>query len=258
MRFPNLFQSLCSLIFFFVLQIICKSIIKLPQYGTLKDLISYLIPALITLGSLALMNRKEVISIDSITIKKVRLDDLVLSVGIAIFCLFTPLLNQFSHFNKEIVNQTYESVLEVPVDIFVFFSMVIFAPIFEEIFFRGIIFSGLQKNYSTIWALIISSLLFGVLHVNIINSFILGLFWAWLYYKTNNITLCVISHSICNFLGFLLRAYVQDGKDTLGLDRGKDHSIIISITMLIIAGLLFFVLSKRLKNRIEEETVHTI
>ncbi len=52
----------------------------------------------------------------------------------------------------------------VPGDFYVFLTMVIVAPVFEELLFRGIIFRGLKENYPSFWAFTISALFFGLLH----------------------------------------------------------------------------------------------
>ena len=49
---------------------------------------------------------------------------------------------------------------------FSFLSIVIAAPILEELIFRGIILDGLLKKYSPINSILISSVLFGLVHLN--------------------------------------------------------------------------------------------
>ncbi len=79
----------------------------------------------------------------------------------------------------------------------------IMAPLTEEIFFRGIILRGLQRNYPDRYAIFISAILFGMLHINVwqmIPAFLMGLFLGWIYVLTRNIWLSVIIHSIQNTL----------------------------------------------------------
>lgn len=44
--------------------------------------------------------------------------------------------------------------------------MVIAAPVLEELIFRGMMLEGLLKKYSPVTSIIISSILFGVAHLN--------------------------------------------------------------------------------------------
>lgn len=60
----------------------------------------------------------------------------------------------------------YMSQLAQP-NVFAFLTVVIAAPILEEILFRGVILQGLLKNYLPAKAIIWSSVIFGVAHMNI-------------------------------------------------------------------------------------------
>lgn len=82
--------------------------------------------------------------------------------------------------------------------IVVVISIIIVAPIFEEILIRGIILEGFLNKYKASTAIIVSSLIFGIIHLNIpqfINSTLLGLFLAIIYYKTKSLILCIVSHA---------------------------------------------------------------
>jgi membrane protease YdiL (CAAX protease family) len=92
----------------------------------------------------------------------------------------------------------------------------IVAPIVEELMFRGIILDGLRvHNYKVGTAVFASSLLFGLVHwdpINSIQTFLLGLFLCWLRISTGSLMLCVISHSVFNVAPFILikmNAHVQ-------------------------------------------------
>ncbi|GAF02827.1 CPBP family intramembrane glutamic endopeptidase [Saccharicrinis fermentans] len=89
---------------------------------------------------------------------------------------------------------------------FSFASFVIAAPIFEELIFRGVMLDGLLKRYSPNKSIFISSLIFGIVHLNpwqFITAFGIGLFMGWVYYKTRNLSLCIIMHFTNNLLAFL-------------------------------------------------------
>lgn len=90
--------------------------------------------------------------------------------------------------------------------VYAFITIVIAAPILEELIFRGIILNGLLKSYSPLKSIIISSLLFGLVHLNpwqFIGTFILGILSGWVYFKTKKITLPIIIHMTNNSLAFL-------------------------------------------------------
>jgi membrane protease YdiL (CAAX protease family) len=88
--------------------------------------------------------------------------------------------------------------------------MVILPGFLEEMFFRGVILDGLSKNYSRRKAIIVSSLLFGIVHLNpwqFCGGFIIGLIAAWLCLRTNSIVLGIYIHMFNNLLYTIAARY---------------------------------------------------
>jgi len=86
-------------------------------------------------------------------------------------------------------------------------ALIIIAPIGEELVFRGFIYKGFRKSFGVFVAVILSSLLFGVVHgqINIaIDTFCLGIFLCYLYEKTDSIWVPIVLHSIKNGIAFYL------------------------------------------------------
>lgn len=80
-------------------------------------------------------------------------------------------------------------------------SVVIMAPIAEEIFFRGVVFNALLREGGRRWAYLGSAALFGVIHlelVAIVPLFLLGLALAWIYERTNNLLAPIAMHATVN------------------------------------------------------------
>jgi len=83
-------------------------------------------------------------------------------------------------------------------------SMIIIAPIIEEIVFRGIIFNHLKRNYSILSAIIVQAMIFAVAHGNIsqgLSAFLLGIILVLAYMCYNSIFASIILHIIFNLLG---------------------------------------------------------
>jgi len=73
----------------------------------------------------------------------------------------------------------------------------------EELLFRGLILDGLSRNYSKRKAIIVSALLFGLIHFNpwqFLLGFIIGIFLAWICIETKSILLCIYIHFLNNTL----------------------------------------------------------
>lgn len=85
-----------------------------------------------------------------------------------------------------------------------FFSMVLLAPFYEEIVFRGLILNRWVHKWSITRAIILSSLLFALFHpLDIIGAFIFGLVLAVQYLKTKNMIITVMGHGFYNGILFL-------------------------------------------------------
>lgn len=96
--------------------------------------------------------------------------------------------------------------------VFTFILMVIAAPVLEEFIFRGIILDGLLKRYSPTKSILVSSLLFGLVHLNpwqFVTGFIIGIFSGWVYYRTRSLSFSIIIHAAVNLTGFLMRFFID-------------------------------------------------
>lgn len=90
--------------------------------------------------------------------------------------------------------------------ILVFLATCVVAPVFEELFFRGLILRGLLKNIKPWLAILLSAFLFAVFHFNIwqgLGAFILGIMMGWVLYKTGSLYLAIFAHFVNNFIVLL-------------------------------------------------------
>ena len=88
-----------------------------------------------------------------------------------------------------------------------FLSVCVFAPLFEEWMCRGVILRSLLLKIRPVWAVIISALVFALIHGNIwqgVNAFALGLLLGYVYYKTGSLKLTILMHFTNNFISLLL------------------------------------------------------
>jgi membrane protease YdiL (CAAX protease family) len=104
------------------------------------------------------------------------------------------------------LEDTFDSIMVEQLFIFSIILIVIIPTITEEMLFRGIIISGFKENYSEKKTIIVSALLFGLIHLNpwqFVSAFIIGLFSAWLCLRTKSILLCLYIHFFNNLLGLM-------------------------------------------------------
>jgi membrane protease YdiL (CAAX protease family) len=80
----------------------------------------------------------------------------------------------------------------------------VFAPIFEEIAFRGLLFATLRQRLSFAPAALVSAALFAAAHgyglIGFLSVLWSGILWAWVYEKTGSLLPGMIAHAVNNLL----------------------------------------------------------
>lgn len=94
-------------------------------------------------------------------------------------------------------------------------SAVLIAPVFEELFFRGMVFPAIAKRLG-LWAgIVLSAVVFGFVHVNQAEDLLgggllllrlvpLGILFGWLYHWRGTIVVPIIVHSLFNTASVVL------------------------------------------------------
>lgn len=112
----------------------------------------------------------------------------------------------------------FEGIMREPLG---YMAIGIFAPVVEEIVFRGAILRILLGLFSRSWhwvAIIFSALIFGAIHLNLaqgLHAFVIGLLLGWMYYRTSSVVPGILLHWINNtvaYLMFHLMPQFGDGK----------------------------------------------
>lgn len=115
--------------------------------------------------------------------------------------------------NNDYINTTLET-LETMLNynstfeyLVLFASVVIIAPILEELLFRGILFSETKKYLNVTASMVINGLCFAIYHMNIIqgiNTFFMGMVLSYVYYYRRNIKEAIAIHMINNFIAMVM------------------------------------------------------
>ena len=150
----------------------------------------------------------------------------ILSIGMIyyIICFIFDnafLFNFFKYFNDILSGKKNITIYDILIlekslwpcfEPFMFIATVIISPIFEEILYRGLMYNKLKEISNAFIAILISSILFALLHIpgygfNIkIFCFVLdGILLTYCYEKTDNIYVPILVHSINNFFIFLFK-----------------------------------------------------
>ena len=96
-------------------------------------------------------------------------------------------------------------------------SVVVCAPVLEEILFRGLVFESCRERFGSGAAVLVSALLFGLVHgvpVQIINAFVVGLIFGYVYLRTGSLLSVILLHVVNNGIAYISLAFFGDAADT--------------------------------------------
>lgn len=115
----------------------------------------------------------------------------------------------------------YSSICRGLGAVFMVLNLLIIAPISEELALRGIVYTRVEKTTNAAVAIIISSLLFGLMHIAaggiilIIGAILMGAVFGLIFYKTNSLFICFIAHSVANLPDFILSGHPSFSNEML-------------------------------------------
>ena len=183
----------------------------------------------------------------------------ILSIGMIYYIIYfifdnAFLFNFFKYFNDILSGKKNITIYDILIlekslkprfEPFMLIGSVIFGPIFEEILYRGLMYNKLKEISNAFIGVLISSILFALLHIpkygfgiNTFFLFLVGILLAYCYEKTNNIYVPIFVHSINNFFIFLFN-YVYF------------YFLIVIYFIIFIAGIIITIqeIKKHLKAR---------
>ncbi len=92
-----------------------------------------------------------------------------------------------------------------------FLEAVIIAPLVEELTFRGLVLRRLAARWGSTTAIIVSSVVFGALHVDIVvQTTIAGLAMALLYVRSQSLIVPIMVHMVNNLIACMLTWYYPE------------------------------------------------
>jgi membrane protease YdiL (CAAX protease family) len=131
-------------------------------------------------------------------------------LAILVYGVFSAIFGALVHPEQEDVADNLGYDASTLGNIAIFVLIVIAAPLSEEIFFRGFMFSGIRNRRGFILAALISSVVWGALHFTggdtwtaVIQLSFFGLVLCWLYEKTGSIRPTIAIHALNNLIAFI-------------------------------------------------------
>lgn len=140
-----------------------------------------------------------------------------------------------------------EQMKELSNNILGVLSIAVFAPLLEEVLFRGAIQGYLMRKLKSPWvAIIIASLIFGVIHMNPVQIFyatMLGFVFGWIYYRTGSLIPVIIGHVLNNSLAAV--SMLMGVEEEQSMEIGLNNEIAIVVVATIFSVVLAIMINKK-------------
>lgn len=227
------FRLMVFLVIFIAMQIIAAIIVTPLPFGddiALQRLITYAVS--MTLTIVALKGYKHFITPAPEPIKCSRLgfNPIVTLFGVVVLVAISVVLFPFER-HMPADSRVFDD------SVWTLINVVIVAPIFEEIIFRGKLYNILRVSSSPIVAVLLSSTIFGIIHfepVVFISGILSGLLFSYAYIRTRSIFAPVLLHMCNNALAYALTILSYGERPLLDLVESDAYNFIIYYVSIII------------------------
>jgi len=157
--------------------------------------------------------------------------------------LFPKLFDSFINAPNILENLSFS---ENPVAyILLFISVVLLAPVVEEIVFRGILFNLLNKKRGLIFSMVVSSLFFGVLHAEtMVPTAVIGFVLCFIYQKTGSLKLSMAGHMFNNLVAFMLPLLIGNMAP-----ESNEYIVLNAVLFISYTGITLYFISYMVKNK---------
>ena len=155
-----------------------------------------------------------------------------------------------------------------PEGIFTAITVIVLAPIFEEMVFRARLYNILSRNTSPLMSASLTALAFGVVHLEpmvIIEALFVGVVLSYFYLSKRSIITPIILHACNNAFGYALVVLSYRGESLrtlIGKSANMYLSIYILCLMIVIVGAVvvirFFIKEKQRARGVECQDMETI
>ncbi len=149
---------------------------------------------------------------DYLNIKIPKLKNIIIWTSIlTVFITIGELLPRyFEAFETDFMAHAYKTAKSLPL---LYLSVGIIGPVFEELFFRGFLFKGLERSkIGGIGAVVVTSLIFAFIHTQYNFAILLllipvGLILGFARLKTGNLVIPIILHAINNIASIVITVF---------------------------------------------------
>lgn len=132
-------------------------------------------------------------------------------------------------------------------------TVVVMAPLFEEVIFRGVLLESTRAKYGVMVAWLVSSAIFGIVHVHptvAVNAFFIGLVLGFIYLRTDSLWSVIILHAVNNGIAYL--ALIAGHGNSMLIDVVGSRTLyvlvyIAALAVFAVSGYMMLLALRRLK-----------
>lgn len=169
----------------------------------IRFIVAYVLPMTLVLCGVAIYDSRVAGHKERCMLRASGFDPVALLWGIilivALSIVLAPLMRLLPETNRS-----------VPTGLFTMLCVVVVAPIFEEILFRDRVFSVLRSTLSPWSAAVVSALIFGAMHGNLvvaIEAFCVGIVLSYLYILKGSLFAPILLHIMNNIVAYVMMSF---------------------------------------------------
>lgn len=121
--------------------------------------------------------------------------------------------------------------------------LVVLAPVMEEVLFRGILLESVRSKHSAGRAIVVSALMFGVIHFipqQVVNAFVIGLILGYIYVRTESLWPVIVIHALNNAMAYIIMQWSDGANITVRslIENNTVYAVVygVSLAALVASG----------------------
>lgn len=133
------------------------------------------------------------------------------------------------------------------------FSVVVLAPILEELIFRVRLYNILSRSLSPLMSASLSALMFGLVHLEpivILEGFVVGIVLSYFYIQKRSIVAPILLHACNNAIAYMLH-FISYREESLVdmLDDNLPYYVVYGVSCVVVMVAAVVILRKFIKER---------
>lgn len=140
------------------------------------------------------------------------------------------------------------------------FSVIVLAPVFEELIFRVRLYNILSRSASPIVAASLSALMFGAVHLEpivVIEGFVVGIVLSYFYLQKRSIVAPILLHACNNAMAYALHFVTYRGESLLDLlGDSVPFYVVYALSVVVVLGAAVVVLRRFARERYAGAELH--